>query len=86
METCSSILVWKIPWTEEPGRLQSMGSELETTEQLSTHAHVRYKIQVWESTGWLKSIKLRSDPNKHFGSPHEVFIQIPKLRERYTET
>ena len=21
----SSILVWKIPWTEEPGRLQSMG-------------------------------------------------------------
>ena len=21
----SSILVWKIPWTDEPGRLQSMG-------------------------------------------------------------
>ena len=25
MVTHSSILVWKIPWTEEPGRLQSMG-------------------------------------------------------------
>ena len=25
MTTHSSILVWKIPWTEEPGRLQSMG-------------------------------------------------------------
>ena len=25
MVTCSSILTWKIPWTEEPGRLQSMG-------------------------------------------------------------
>ena len=25
MATHSSILVWKIPWTEEPGRLQSMG-------------------------------------------------------------
>ena len=25
MATCSSILAWKIPWTEEPGRLQSMG-------------------------------------------------------------
>ena len=25
METHSSILVWKIPWTEEPGGLQSMG-------------------------------------------------------------
>ena len=24
--TYSSILAWKIPWTEEPGRLQSMGS------------------------------------------------------------
>ena len=27
MATHSSILVWKIPWTEEPGRLQSMGSQ-----------------------------------------------------------
>ena len=26
METHSSILAWSIPWTEEPGRLQSMGS------------------------------------------------------------
>ena len=23
----SSILAWKIPWTEEPGRLQAMGSQ-----------------------------------------------------------
>ena len=29
----SSTLAWKIPWTEEPGRLQSMGSlESDTTE------------------------------------------------------
>ena len=28
------ILAWRIPWTEEPGGLQSMGSkELDTTEQ-----------------------------------------------------
>ena len=27
MVTHSSILAWKIPWTEEPGRLQSMGSQ-----------------------------------------------------------
>ena len=26
MATDSSTLAWKIPWTEEPGRLQSMGS------------------------------------------------------------
>ena len=34
----SSTLAWKIPWTEEPGRLQSMGlEELETTERLHFH-------------------------------------------------
>ena len=27
MATHSSILVWKIPWTEDPYRLQSMGSQ-----------------------------------------------------------
>ena len=33
MATHSSKLAWRIPWTEEPGRLQSMGSQrLDTTE------------------------------------------------------
>ena len=33
MATHSSILAWETPWTEEPGRLQSMGlQELDTTE------------------------------------------------------
>ena len=27
METHSCILAWRIPWTEEPGGLQSMGSQ-----------------------------------------------------------
>jgi len=27
MATNSSILAWRIPWTEEPGGLQSMGSQ-----------------------------------------------------------
>ena len=30
MVTHSSILAWKIPWMEEPGRLQSMGSQSQT--------------------------------------------------------
>ena len=35
MTTHPSILAWRIPWTEEPGRLQSMGSrDSDTTEQL----------------------------------------------------
>ena len=27
MATCSSLLAWRIPWTEEPGKLQSIGSQ-----------------------------------------------------------
>ena len=35
MATHSSILAWKIPWTEEPGRLQTMGLQSQTwTEPL----------------------------------------------------
>ena len=34
----SSTLAWRIPWMEEPGRLQSMGSlRVDTTEQLHFH-------------------------------------------------
>ena len=34
----SSTLAWKIPWTEEPGRLQSMGSqESDMAERLHFH-------------------------------------------------
>ena len=36
MATHSNILAWRIPWTEEPGGLQSMGSQrVDTTEQLT---------------------------------------------------
>ena len=40
--THSSILAWRIPWTEEPGRLYSLWGHkgLKTTEQLThTHTH-----------------------------------------------
>ena len=38
MATHCSILVWRIPWTVEPGGLQSMGSqELDMTWRLNYH-------------------------------------------------
>ena len=39
MATHSSILAWKIPWTPEPGGLQSMGSCMseKRLKQLGTH-------------------------------------------------
>ena len=43
MATHSSILAWRIPWTEEPGGLQSMGSHTvrhdQATEHIHTHTH-----------------------------------------------
>ena len=38
MATQSSILAGKIPWTEEPGRLRSVGSHSQTAE-VTEHAH-----------------------------------------------
>ena len=37
--THSSIIAWKIPWTEESGRLQFMGSQSDTTERLHSLTH-----------------------------------------------
>ena len=50
MATHSSTLAWKIPWTEEPGRLQSMGSlrvgiDWGTSLSLFTFMHWRRKWQ-----------------------------------------
>ena len=42
MATHSGILAWKIPWTEEPGGLQSYGhKESDTTERTRTHTHYK---------------------------------------------
>ena len=41
MATHSSILAWKIPWTEEPGGLKSMGSQCQSQ---STHIAVYIKV------------------------------------------
>ena len=39
--THSSILAWEIPLTEEPGGLQSMGSQRDMTEQLNNNNNIR---------------------------------------------
>ena len=40
MATHSSIVAWEIPWTEDPGKLQSTGSqESDVTERLNIRVH-----------------------------------------------
>ena len=66
MATHSSILAWEIPWTEEPGGLQSMG--LQRVGQDQAHA---YAVGI----GWLLSRKVVASPflvtgtgNSHFSA------------------
>ena len=42
MATHSSILAWKIPWSEEPGGLQSMGSQGAVYMTEHTHTFITY--------------------------------------------
>ena len=45
MATFSSVLAWRIPWTEEPGGLWSIGSQSQTQlKRLSMHAYIRYAM------------------------------------------
>ena len=37
MATHFSVLAWKSPWTEEPGGLQSMGLQSDTSDRLNHH-------------------------------------------------
>ena len=41
MATHSSIVAWEIPWTEEPGGLQSMGSQRAGHDLVSEHMFPR---------------------------------------------
>ena len=55
MATNSSILAWKIPWTEEPGGLQSMGS------QVRHHLSIKQQKEaysIWEAFFKKKKIKI----------------------------
>ena len=58
MATHSSILPWKIPWTEKPGPLQSMGHKgLDTTESLSLSLYYYLMVKIKQVT-YLKNTKL----------------------------
>ena len=75
MATHSSTLAWKIPWTQEPGRLQSMGSQSWTRlsdftftfhfhaleKEMATHSSIlAWRIPGTEEPGRLPSMGLQS--------------------------
>ena len=61
MATHSSILAWKIPWAEEPGGPESMGSQMSPT-RLSTHVRMEPLCTIGRNVKW------HSHCGKHYGS------------------
>ena len=55
MATHSSTVAWKIPWTEEPGRLQFMGSQ-RVGQDWATSLHFKWLLACSESCDHLHSV------------------------------
>ena len=75
MVTHSCILAWEIPWTEEPGRLQSMGSQKSQrvlSNWTTTRRHIINKLpKVEDKERILKEIKRKA--NHHMKeNPHKT--------------
>ena len=66
MATHSSILAWKIPWTEKPGRLQSMGSQ-----------RVRHD---WATSLHLLPLQVVLIPSSSFFKQRKVSFHAPLLK------
>ena len=52
----SSVLAWRIPWTEEPGRLQSMGSQIVRHDWVTSLEHENCHSEIW-NTLWVTQSK-----------------------------
>ena len=83
MATHSSILAWRIPWIEEPSRLQSMGSQSRTQlKRFSTHVHMHWTSlvaqmvkslpTVWET--WVQSLGWEDPLEKEMATHSSILV------------
>ena len=63
MATNSSTLAWKIPWMEEPGGLQSMGSQRVGHDWVTSPSPSMYSVSSWSlqhlSPSWITALSWR---------------------------
>ena len=71
--TCSSILAWEIPWTKEPGGLQSMG--LPTVGHSWAHTNIIMKWEFYPSQMW-----------ERLAQPHWLWKRVDFKLERYSSS
>ena len=89
MATHASILAWEIPWTEEPGGLQSTGhKELDSTEQLTlslwlvAHYPVHVSVFMINSVQSLSRVRL-CDPMDRSTPGLPVHHQLPEFTQTH---
>ena len=77
MATHSSILVWEIPWTEEPGGLQSTGSQRVGHDwvRMLMHQGILMQAYVWEPLLFANRVGLNMVQTVE--SPGELYKEIP---------
>ena len=91
--TPPSILAWRIPWTEEPGGLRSMGShraahdwawgrtELHTTEWRSMHARAKTDLSYLKCNFWMLPFAFHVSPSFPHSKPNEKQRKKIRLKE-----
>ena len=73
MAICSSTLAWKIPWMEEPGRLQSMGLQRVRHDWATSLSSIlAWRIPWTEEPGGLQSIGSQESGRTERASTHEI--------------
>ena len=70
MATHSSILAWEIPWTEEPGGLQSMGSQSQTGLSTYTATKARYNSNLRIDVDIFENNRTLMQLDQHFSWCH----------------
>ena len=67
--THSSILAWRIPWTQECGRLYSMGSRRVGHDRVTEHARVHLRDHIADTSCSSLCLTPRGDGGSHSGLP-----------------
>ena len=83
MATHSSTLGWKTPWTEEPGRLQSMGSQRVRHNSATSLSLCTFKNLIF-STHFHLGVLLGSSPSRIQGNPQDE--RHRRMRERVRQS
>ena len=73
MATHSSILAWRISWTEEPGGLQSMGLQRVGHNLLTEHAHIVFFFSP------LKMCHMKLERHLLHNHPSDITVKEPKF-------